>query len=138
MIRYLTAFVLALVWSSASAQSTKPPCYPLVNGYPQGLPRVAVGEVGTHIYWMCSDYKGSPPVVSGFSCLKDQCAETVLAGAITAVTRASAKVTTANTLWGQHVAFDCTVDLAGEDSPRGWLCWERAVKFVENKAEWLK
>lgn len=138
MIRFLFALAMVLAGFTAHAQATKPACYPMVNGYPQGLPRVVSGEFGTHIYWLCSDYKGSPPTVNGFSCLKGQCAETVLAGAILAITRASARVTTANALWDQHVVFDCTVDLAGENSPRGDLCWERAAKFVENRTEWMK
>lgn len=138
MIRYLIALAMAFALLPAHAQATKPACYPLVNGYPVGLPRVVSGEYGTHVFWYCSNSKGAAPHSTGFSCLKDQCAETVLAGAIVAITRASARVTTANTLWAEHVAFDCTPALVMEDSPRGNLCWERAALQAMNRAEWLE
>lgn len=138
MIRYFLALVMALAWLPAQAQATKPACYPLVNGYPVGLPHVVTGEYGTHVFWYCSDVKGSAPRSTGFSCLKDRCAAATLSAAIFAVTRASARVTTANALWAEHVTFDCTPALVMEESARGDLCWERATLQAENRAEWLK
>lgn len=138
MIRYLIALAMTFAWLPAHAQATKPACYPLVNGYPVAAPRVVTGEYGTHIFWYCSDSKGSTPQSAGFSCLKDRCAASTLSAAIYAITRASARVATANAMWAEHVTFDCTPALVMEDSPRGNLCWERAALQAMNRAEWLE
>jgi predicted RNA-binding Zn-ribbon protein involved in translation (DUF1610 family) len=133
-MKYLFALLLLLSFN-ANAQSTPPPCMYLVNGHPVGQVRYKAEAVGIHVYQMCSDSKGSPPLVYGFSCPYAKCSEAVLFAAMATITRASAKVTTAHTLWKQYIEFDCP-NVYKEDSPRGRLCRERNLTYLANYKAW--
>lgn len=138
MIRIVIAALLMLAAGLAQAQAPRPACYPLINGYPAGVPRVAYGTVGAHVYWQCSDSKGSPPGWYGMSCSYAVCSsDAVLAGVVSRITRASAKVGTANSEWDKAVTFECAKVLA-EQTARGALCRERAATLRANAAAWTQ
>lgn len=138
LTRILTACILLLAAGLAQAQAPRPACYPLINGYPAGVPRVEFGQVGTHVYWPCSDSKGAPPTWWGFSCPNASCSSTAaLSGVISRITRASAKVGTANAEWDKAVAYDCA-RVQAEQTARGALCRERAATLRANLAAWAQ
>lgn len=126
---------LTLVLPAHGQTVPRPACYPLVNGYPVGTPQQRIGTVGIHVFWFCSDSKGGPPRAEGVSCIKAQCAEAMVGEAVSAVTRASAKVGTANSLWDKHVQFNCP-DVEKEQTARGRLCRERKAFLEANRAAW--
>lgn len=130
-MRHILTLALALLAGSASAQPTttptpvpRPACYPMVNGYPVGLPHVVNGNLGIHTYWACSDAKGATPEVYGFFCPHAQCSSIVMSGVITSITRATARVGTANAAWDEHIKFHCNGESAKEQSDTGRLCLE--------------
>jgi hypothetical protein len=129
------AFVALLTVSPAVAQVKRPACYPLVNGYPEGAPQIIRAQVGIHIYWFCSDIKGSKPKVEGVSCVWNRCSEWLAGHIITTITRASAKVGTANAFWDEKVEFLCP-DVEQEETERGRLCRERRAILDQNAAAW--
>ncbi len=127
-MKYLIAILLALPML-AQAQPAPPPCFPLVNGYSVGAPKIINTDIGTHLFWFCGDVKRTKVEVAGFSCEKARCSETALSAAIFSVTRASAKVGTAKELWATAVTLDCATDT-------GPLCTERNRLRLENDAVW--
>lgn len=135
--RLMLSCVLALLWPAAAlAQSPtgKPPrpmCYPGVNGYPKGLPHVDHGAAAIHVFWACTDPKTRSVYVEGWSCPRGQCSEVLLSAVIYSVTRASAKVTTANAAWDQHVALDCRTDQSAMCAERRWFLKEFAKGVAE-------
>lgn len=134
---YGLVLVAAMVFAPpAHGQSApRPACYPLINGYPVGMPQQRTGTYGVHVFWFCSDSKGGPLRAEGISCLKNLCSEALAGQAMAAVTRASAKVGTANAEWDKHVAFNCP-DVEAEQTPRGNLCRERKAFLEANRAAW--
>lgn len=137
MKHLLVCILLAPLVALAQAPSA-PPCFPLVNGYPASLPAVVSGEIGTHIYWTCSDRNGAQPYIAGWSCLKDQCSKSVLASVIYQITRASARVGTAKAMWSEYVTTNCAEARKNEDTPMGALCWERIDLMPDEIKEILK
>lgn len=138
MIRIVIATILMLAAGIVQAQAPRPACYPLINGYPAGTPHVVQGNLGVHIYWQCSDSKGSPPGWYGMSCSYAACSsDAVLAGVVSRITRSSAKVGTANSEWDKAVAFDCA-KVRTEQTARGALCRERAATLRANAAAWTQ
>ncbi len=101
------------------------------------MPRWQWGVKGLHIFWACRDSKGANVVWSGFSCLHANCSNAVLAAADKQITRASAKVATANALWDQHVKFDCNV-AKDQQTEIGALCRERKAIFARRYIEWTR
>lgn len=131
------ALAAAAAAAPARAQAPRPPCCPLINGYPASLPHIAVGAVGRHIYWACSSSKSAAPLWYGFSCIEAECNTTLAREAAARVTRASAKVGTANAEWDKAVTYTCAAVVA-EQTPRGVLCRERQALLNNNAAGWLK
>lgn len=134
-MRHLIALIALL---SASAWAQTPPCYPFINGVHPVAPRMLSGEQGQHIFWFCSA-RGGDPKEYGFSCLHGQCSKQVLTAVQTAIIAATAKVTTANSLWAQHVTYSCydPVILA-EQTLRGALCRERKALSDAYGPAWAK
>lgn len=148
MKRTITTFLIAifaftvLMSAPAFAQTTttpppvkRPTCYPFINGYPVGAPQQRVGPYGVHLFWFCSDSKGTKPVAEGISCLRSQCSEALAGQVMAVVTRASAKVGTSNAEWDKHVKFNCP-DVEAEQSARGQLCRERKAFLDQGRAAW--
>lgn len=139
MKRTLIAIAIAVLLLGAlpaQAQPVKaPPCMPLVYGYPVGTPAYARGTVGQHIYWRCTDSKQSEPKWFGFSCAHGSCIQSLWAGSISTITRASAKVSTAKAEYLKHVSFDCD-----QPQPTGStaaaLCAERAGILSSQAWHW--
>lgn len=65
------------------------------------------------------------------------CTATVLSGVVWRITRASAKVGTANAEWDKAVKFDCA-KVQAESNQRGALCRERLATLRSNEAAWTK
>jgi hypothetical protein len=128
MMKYLLSILLALPLST-HAQPAPPPCFPLINGYPLGAPKIIKTEVGTHLFWFCGDVKRTKVEVAGLSCEAGQCSDAAFAAAVSAVTRASAKVGTARALWAESVTVDCKTDTRP-------LCVERSSLIEQNRAAW--
>jgi hypothetical protein len=128
MMKYLLSILLALP-ALAMAQVEPPACFPLVNGYPQGVPKVIKTDIGTHLFWFCGDVKRTKVEVAGLSCEAGQCSDAAFAAAVSAVTRASAKVGTARALWAESVTVDCKTDTRP-------LCVERSSLIEQNRAAW--
>lgn len=136
----LIALLAALLPGAAAAQAAAgsppplPMCIPLVNGYPAGVPRWEWGQVGEHLFWPCRAKLGAPVVWHGISCLHGSCSHRRMGDAITEITRASAKVSTAKRLWEQNILFG--YDVAAEQSQRGALAREWADTLRRRKAVW--
>lgn len=145
LCRQMLSFVLAaLLPAAALAQQPagtppvpRPACIPLVNGYPTSLPRYEWGQQGWHIFWACSDIKAAPATWYAISCLHNVCSLKTLSAVLTQITRASAKVSTANALWDQHIAFDCAA-VRQEPTQRGALCRERTAIFRDKLPGWAQ
>ena len=135
-MKYLIAFLLVLP-VSAHAQPAPPPCFPLVNGYPVGSPKVIRTQVATHLFWFCGDVKRTKVEVAGWSCPAEQCSEAVFSAAVSAVTRASAKVGTARTLWAESVPVDCATDTGPMCAERNRLIQENAPLWREEVKGWV-
>lgn len=125
----------ALAQSPAGNPPPLPACIPLVNGFPAGVPRWEWGQVGEHLFQPCRARLGAPVVWYGISCLHGSCKHRLLGEAMTEVTRASAKVTTARRLWEANVLFDYSV--AVEQTPRGALAREWGAILARRKAIWM-
>ena len=127
-MKYLLSILLALPLS-AHAQPAPPPCFPPINGYPVGVPKIIRTDVGTHLFWFCGDVKRTKVEVAGWSCPANQFSDAAFAAAVSAVTRASAKVSTARALWAESVTVDCKTDTRP-------LCAERSSLIEQNRAAW--
>lgn len=141
-MRFVRAFValvlLPLALSAAHAQAVPPPCFPLVNGtHPVG-PRAVLGDVGVHVFWFCSARSDQPAKEYGFSVPLAQAEQWHrLNDAIAEITKASAKVATAQRLYSEAFSYQC-VQVASENSARGRMCRERQRVLDARLATWLK
>jgi len=137
MKRIATAVLLAAASIAASAQGEPEPpaCFPLVNGYPVGTPKIIKTEVATHLFWFCGDVKRTKVELTGLSCPAGECSESAWSAAVHAVTRASAKVGTAKRLWAANVQINCDTDtrpMCVERNAlidRNWEAWNNEVKW---------
>lgn len=133
----LVAFVLsAMAIGAAHAQATPPPCFPLVNGtHPIG-PRAVLGSHGVHVFWFCSPRSDQMAKEYGFSVPLGQAEQWHrLNGAVGEITKASAKVATAQRVYSEAFSFQC-VQVAGEQTARGRMCRERQAVFDANITKW--
>lgn len=129
--------LLALVSSPIWGQTMEaPPCFPFINGQHVMAPRVVDGEVGRHVYWACSP-RGGEAKVYGWSCLHGQCLPAAAHAAHGAVLAASARVSTAQTLYRQAMQFDCPQVMAAETA-QGRLCRERDRLMRALLPQWLE
>lgn len=136
-VRAIVALVLLpIALSAAHAQAVPPPCFPLVNGnHPIG-PRAVLGDVGVHVFWFCSARSDQPAKEYGFSVPLAQAEQWhLLNDAIAQITKASAKVATAQRLYSEAFNYQC-VQVAKERTARGRMCRERQAVFDANIAKW--
>ena len=125
----MTRWLLLLLFAPVVGWAQTPLCFPMVNGVHSGLPRHMSTDLGEHVFWYCAPRVDAKPNIYGFSCLKGQCSRAALETAVGAITRASARLTTAQAQWTAAVTFDCAA-VEAEESPRGELCRER-VRIVQ-------
>jgi hypothetical protein len=134
---------LAGLLSVASAQTAtpaqdgppQPDCYPMVNGYPVGMPKLFVRAEAWHIFWFCGDRQRTSVRISGWSCAASHCSEAIFSGLVHAITRASARVRTADEAWSQHVTVRCSQHMEGGDE-LATMCRQRAEITAENWDRW--
>lgn len=123
------ALLLLLVAGGAKAQSTAPPCMPLLYGKTTTtLPTYVSGVVGDHMYWKCSYTDAKKKLVVGTfgpSCPKSLCSPLVFSEALATITNSTAKVTTAKTVYQRFVTRNCDATARAETSAFGDLCRER-------------
>lgn len=134
---FLVAFVLsAMAIGAAHAQATPPPCFPLINGtHPIG-PRAVLGLHGVHVFWFCSARSDQAAKEYGFSVPLAQAEQWHrLNEAVAEITRASAKVATAQRLYTDAFGYQC-VQVASENTARGRMCRERQTVFDANILKW--
>lgn len=137
----LAASVLYMGAASAQTPSatgaSPPPCFPLINGsHPIG-PRAVIGQVGLHVFWACTGNVTKPAGVYGFSVPIEKAEQWHhLTAAVHEISRATAKVSTAQRLYSEAFRYDCP-DVVKEQSSRGRLCRERDRMLAENSDRWL-
>lgn len=124
--------------AQASVGAPAPPCFPLVNGtHPIG-PRAVLGDVGLHVFWFCSARSDQAAKEYGFSVPLAQAEQWHrLNDAIAEITKASAKVATAQRLYSEAFSYQC-VQVASEQTARGRMCRERQRILDARAATWLK
>lgn len=124
----LLLLVIAPTLARAQEQAPRPPgppsCYPFVNGYPVGMPKIYQTTEHWHVFWFCGDRQRTKVTIEGLSCRRGHCSETAFGMVIHQITRATAPVRTANDAWAQYVTVNCTQRWA-EDSPDGAMCRDR-------------
>jgi hypothetical protein len=102
-----------------------------------GAPKVIRTETATHLFWFCGDVKRTKVEVAGWSCPADQCSDAAFSAAVSAVTRASAKVGTARTLWADLVPVDCATDTGPMCTERNRLIEDNAPAWREEVKSWV-
>lgn len=114
-----------------------PPCYPFVNGYPVGMPKIYQTSDYWHVFWFCGDRQHTQVSVEGFSCRYSHCSESTFGQVIHQITRATAPVRTANTAWADHVAVNCSARY-WEQSPDGAMYRDRRAVSLTKRALWFE
>lgn len=126
----------AIAQAQPSTGAAPPPCFPLVNGTHTLGPRAVLGEHGIHVFWMCSPRVDQAAQEYGFSvplAKIDQWHE--LNDAVAEISKASAKVGTAQRIYSEKIGYRC-VDVAAERTSRGRMCRERQTVFDANIVKW--
>lgn len=126
-----------MAWSQESADIEAPACFPLINGVHPIAPRVVEGEVADHLFWFCSP-RGGELKIYGWSWPKGQAVRSALQAAQQAIIAASAKVSTAQSLYRSSMAFDCPSIPHNEASTRGSMCRERYRLMVAMWPQWQR
>lgn len=133
---FVALFLLGLTFGVAYGQAAPPPCFPLINGVHTIGPRAVLGEVGLHVFWFCSPRVGQAAQEYGFSVPLASAEQWHrLNDAVAEISRASAKVSTAQRLYGEAFAYQCA-SVAGERTARGHMCRERQAALDANIAKW--
>lgn len=131
---------MAFAFAPAGAQTgaAPPPCFPLVNGVHPIGPRAVLGEVGVHVFWFCSPRVDQAAKEYGFSVPMSLVENwQALNAAVAEISRASAKLSTAQRLYAEAFTYQC-VQVAQEQTARGALCRDRQRVFNANAAKWAK
>jgi hypothetical protein len=133
-MKYIIA-VIMMICSTAHAGPATPECYYGLNGYPVSTPKWEITSKFNHFAWFCGDRKHTKVVVTGFSCRAGKCSDAVFGEAVQAVTRASAKVGTANNYWNQYVTVNCGE--AQAEPLNQEMCDDRAAWIERRRPVWV-
>jgi hypothetical protein len=113
-----------------------PAMYFGLNGYPLSTPKFEFTTKYKHIAWMYGDRARTGVWVTGFSCRAGHCLDAVFGEAVMEVTRASAKVRTADALWRKYVTVNCSKPQA--DPLNADMCNDRAAWIERNRKVWAE
>jgi hypothetical protein len=137
----LLLLVVAPTLARAQEQAPRPPgppsCYPFVNGYPVGMPKIYKADLYWHVFWFCGNRQRTEVRAEGFSCHAERCREDLFAAAMHQITRATAPVRTSHEAWAEYVTVNCTQRHA-EDSPDGAMCRSRFDTQRAHQAAWVE
>jgi hypothetical protein len=118
-------------------QPGPPSCYPFVNGYPVGMPKLYKTADHWHVFWFCGNRQRTQVRIEGFSCRSELCSEAVFSTVMHQITRATATVRTANAAWSEHVTVNCTQRYT-EETPEGAMCRDRFAIHRSNYTLWAE